>query len=135
MEIGVRRLWWAALETLQREMIETEVIRGIWMAAPLPALYEPQLLRHLEGWVWAPEQLGQLTASSTALPDRTGLRREQPIPHFQRLPLQPDDGDDPLLLVITPRLQAALALDGTQTQRQLLMRCDPGTLSDLLANL
>ena len=134
-EIGVRRLWWAALETLQQEMIETEVNKGIWVAAPLPALYEPQLLRHLEGWVWAPEQLGQLTVSNTALPDRTGLKREQPLPHFQRLPLQPDDGDDPLLLVITPRLQVALALDGTETQRQLLMRCDPGTLSDLLSLL
>ena len=84
---------------------------------------------------FAPEQLGQLTVSNTALPDRTGLKREQPLPHFQRLPLQPDDGDDPLLLVITPRLQVALALDGTETRRQLLMRCDPGTLSDLLSLL
>ena len=85
----MRRLWWAALETLQQEMIETEVNQGIWVAAPLPALYEPQLLRHLEGWVWAPEQLdkhgeydtacdlwtlGVLLFASSAIEKRLGQR-------------------------------------------------------------
>ena len=59
-EIGVRRLWWAALDTLQQELIRLNVSQGIWLAAPLPALHEPELLQHLQGWVWAPEHLDQL---------------------------------------------------------------------------
>jgi len=133
-EIGVRRLWWAALETVQQELIEEDVRQGIWVAAPLPALYEPQLLRYFQGWVWAPEQLDQLTAANTVLPDRS-FSRETALPSFQRMPLLADDGDDPLLLVITPRIQIALALQGAQNQRQLLMRCDPATLGDVLTLL
>ena len=52
---------------------------------------------------------------------------------FRRLPLQPDDGLDPLLIVITPTLQVALAIHGDQDRRQLLMRCDHDTLGDALA--
>jgi signal transduction histidine kinase len=51
------------------------------------------------------------------------------------LSLGPDDGDDPLLLVITPEVQVALALHGPAQKRQLLMRCDPATLSDVLVQL
>ena len=60
-----------------------------------------------------------------------------PVPcgGFQRLSLGPDDGDDPLLLVITPEVQVALALHGPAQKRQLLMRCDPATLSDVLVQL
>ena len=49
--------------------------------------------------------------------------------------LGPNDGDDPLLLVITPEVQVALALHGPPQKRQLLMRCDPATLSDVLVQL
>ena len=51
------------------------------------------------------------------------------------MPLRPDDGDDPLLLVITPEVQVALALHGPSQKRQLLVRCDPATLSDVLVQL
>ena len=53
-EAGVRRLWWGALEVIQEALMERQVQTGLWMAAPLPALYEPDLLRQLKGWVWAP---------------------------------------------------------------------------------
>ncbi|MFM7452363.1 MAG: sensor histidine kinase, partial [Cyanobium sp.] len=50
-----RRQWWAALATLQDDLLlPAGDSRGIWLAAPLPALYDPQLLEHLRGWVWAP---------------------------------------------------------------------------------
>ena len=108
-EIGVRRLWWAALETLQQDLLERGLERGIWLAAPLPALYEPELLKHLQGWVWAPERLDQLSPHPTALPGRSSSDEPGTLQGCHRLSLRRDDGDDPLLLVITPEVQVALA--------------------------
>ena len=134
-EIGVRRLWWAALETLQQDLLERGIERGIWLAAPLPALYEPELLKHLQGWVWAPERLDQLSPHPTALPGRSSSDEPGTLQGCHRLSLRRDDGDDPLLLVITPKVQVALALHGPAQKRQLLMRSDPETLSDVLLQL
>ncbi len=34
-----RRLWWAALETLQEDiLLPMDLRKGLWLAAPLPAL-------------------------------------------------------------------------------------------------
>ena len=134
-EIGVRRLWWAALETLQQDLLDRGIQRGIWLASPLPALYEPELLKHLQGWVWAPERLDQLSPHPTALPGRSSSDEPGTLQGCQRLSLRRDDGDDPLLLVITPEVQVALALHGPAQKRQLLMRSDPETLSDVLLQL
>ena len=133
-EASVRRLWWAALETLQQDLLIPEDVRnGLWLAAPLPALYEPQLLGCLHGWVWAPEDLEQLVPSSAALPG-TGTAMGHPTGHnYRRLALHPDDCRDPLLILITPKLQLALALQGSEGKRQLLMSSDPTTLGDSLA--
>ena len=134
-ETGVRRLWWAAMETLQRDLLTSETnAKGLWLATPLPALYEPKLLRELQGWVWAPEDLGPLAPMTTALPVSAGHR--PPIRHgepYRRLTLHADDSRDPLLIVITPALQVALALHGPAGKRQLLIRSDPTTLGDILA--
>ena len=129
-EAGVRRLWWAALEVIQESLMERRVQAGLWMAAPLPALYEPDLLQRLNGWVWAPENLESLSPLHAALPGsgRSSLKNAG----FCRLPLESRDGDDPLLLVITPELQLALAINGKPGERQLLMRCDAESLSDAL---
>ena len=129
-EAGVRRLWWAALEVIQESLMERRVQAGLWMAAPLPALYEPDLLHRLNGWVWAPENLEGLSPLHAALPGsgRSSLKNAG----FCRLPLESRDGDDPLLLVITPELQLALAINGKPGERQLLMRCDAESLSDAL---
>ena len=129
-EAGVRRLWWAALEVIQESLMERRVQAGLWMAAPLPALYEPDLLHRLNGWVWAPENLESLSPLHAALPGsgRSSLKNAG----FCRLPLESRDGDDPLLLVITPELQLALAINGKPGERQLLMRCDAESLSDAL---
>jgi hypothetical protein len=49
------RLESSALATLQDDLLDPVVSqRGVWLAMPLPALYSPNLLRHLKGWVWAP---------------------------------------------------------------------------------
>ncbi len=137
-----RRMWWAALETLQETLLQNEQApAGVWRAAPLPALYAPQLLNSLQGWVWAPQALGALTSPSTSLlpPDllkaghsRGGTAHSLRTSSFRRLPLHEEDSHDPLLVVITAKVHIALALHGDASQRQLLMRSEPETLGTLL---
>lgn len=137
-----RRMWWAALETLQETLLKNEEApSGVWLAAPLPALYSPQLLNSLQGWVWAPQALGALTSPTTSLLPPDLLRAGQShgeVTHslhtstFRRLPLHEEDSHDPLLVVITAKVQIALALHGGPGQRQLLMRSEPETLGSVL---
>ncbi len=137
-----RRMWWAALETLQETLLENEQApAGVWLAAPLPALYSPHLLNSLQGWVWAPQALGALTSPTTSLlpPDllRAGQNhgeetRSLRASTFRRLPPHEEDSHDPLLVVITAKVQIALALYGQTSQRQLLMRSEPETLGSVL---
>ena len=137
-EDTVRRQWWAALATLQEDFLPPlQPLRGVWLASPLPALYEPELLDPLQGWVWAPSQIaGGHSPSGPLLPgvgsagtDKTPGRGSP----FERLALEPEDGTDPLLVLITPKLQLAMALEGSPQQRQLVLRFDPTTLSETLA--
>ena len=137
-----RRMWWAALETLQETLLQNEKVpAGVWLAAPLPALYSPQLLKSLQGWVWAPQALGALTSPTTSLLPPDLLRAGQShgegthslhASTFRRLPLHEEDSHDPLLVVITAKVQIALALHGGAGQRQLLMRSEPETLGSVL---
>lgn len=137
-----RRMWWAALETLQETLQQNEQApAGVWLAAPLPALYSPQLLNSLQGWVWAPQALGALTSPTTSLlpPDllragqsQGGATQSLQASTFRHLPLHEGDSHDPLLVVITAKVQIALALHGEPNQRQLLMRSEPETLGTVL---
>ena len=136
---AARRLWWAALATLQQDFLlpatagaSQEPLAGVWLAAPLPALYEPALLERLQGWVWAPPQ--QLQA---LLPTGGGLLPSQRLEavaggSLRRLDLRQGDGTDPLLLLITPTLQVALCLDGGAEARRLVVRFEPEVLGAAL---
>ena len=136
---AVRRQWWAALATLQDDFLLPGPDQGgLWLAAPLPALFDPTLLQRLQGWVWAPTELDALLSPPTALlPAPDGPR--QPAqgaagqPPFARLALRDDDGTDPLLVVITPQLQVALAVSGDPGARSLLVRFEPDVLSEALS--
>jgi signal transduction histidine kinase len=143
-EDSVRRQWWAALATLQDDLLAPtgkvgEGLRGVWLATPLPALYEPVLLGRLRGWVWAPAAIDQLLPPvAPLLPGgRAGSSRggRDLAEGFQRLPLRPEDGTDPLLLLVTERLQVALAVDGPPEARRLLVRFDAPVLSAALTLL
>ena len=136
-EDSARRQWWAALATIQEEfLLPLQPLQGVWLAAPLPALYEPALLQELQGWVWAPPEFGDLLqASAPQLPGGSTGARALGGGGFSRLPLQEADGTDPLLLVLTPRFQVALALAGGPRERQLLVRFDPPCLSAALSLL
>ena len=137
---AVRRQWWAALDTLQRDVLldgdesSDGPAAGIWLASPLPALYEPALLERLKGWVWAPAELAALLPPGGAL--LPGQRsRAQLAGGFRRLALRDDDGTDPLLVVITSAVQVALCLDGPPEARRLVVRFDPQALSAALSLL
>ncbi len=137
----VRRLWWAALDTLQYEIFKKiDLTGGIWLASPLPALYEPRLLETLKGWVWAPDGLETLQFPNIGLLPPSSVRsinsqRNFKSTSFKRFPLRSEDGNDPLLIIITAKLQVALALQGDLGKRKLLMRSDQETLHDVLTIL
>ncbi len=138
-ETTARRLWWAALDTLQSEiLLPMNLSRGLWLSSPLPALYEPKLLKQLQGWVWAPQDLFNLQYPSIGLlpPSHAiAIDNHDDSSSYERLRLLEEDGNDPLLIVITPEIQIALALEGKSEERKLLMRSDPDTLRDLLTML
>ncbi|AAQ00778.1 MULTISPECIES: sensor histidine kinase [Prochlorococcus] len=133
----VRRLWWAALDILQEQiLLPMNLEKGLWLASPLPALYESKLLARLQGWVWAPEELSMLSSPYAGLlPASTRSIHQGNVSgskHFRRLPLRKNDGQDPLLIILTPEVQIALALQGEPGKRNLIMRSDPETLTDVL---
>ncbi len=136
-----RRLWWAALETLQEDILSSiDLSKGLWFASPLPALYERKLLSCLTGWVWSPEQLETLKLPTAELLPPSRIRSNQDINLFEvdlykRLPLLENDGLDPLLIVITPEVQVALALQGNSDKRHLLIRSDQIFFQELLKML
>ena len=138
-ESAVRRMWWAALDTLQSDiLLPMNLTRGLWLSSPLPALYEPKLLKKFQGWVWAPKDLLNLANPSIGMlpPSQSvsmDIHNDSSV--YERLTLLDEDGNDPLLIVITPEIQIALALEGKGQERKLLMRSDPETLSDLLTLL
>ncbi len=140
-ETTVRRLWWAALDILQEKILVPIPTKGIWLASPLPALYEPKLLNQLEGWLWSPPELLSFESgqSTTLLPPGRSKSVESDCYTdcriFRYLSLREEDGQDPLLIIITPEVQVALALQGDKNKRNLLMRSDPKTLSDILKML
>ena len=146
LEIGrvddptARRLWWAALETIQAELTSAgnQPVQGLWIAAPLPALYDPALLQSMRGWAWTPDPLNWAVGQpGSLLPPEQCDSSNNPVPgsgrSYERLSLHESDGLDPLLIVITSTCQVALALHGASNQRQLLMRSDPATLGALLS--
>ena len=130
-EVGVRRQWWAALAVLQEMLVELPSPHGLWLAAPLPALYEPSLLQRFHGWVWTPanpaNQRPELPGSSP--------QQQKLAPKIWQLLLNESDGTDPLLVLITAKLQVALALSGEPQRRQLLVSFDQQLLARLLQGL
>ena len=138
-EAAVRRMWWAALDTLQSDiLLPMNLTRGLWLSSPLPALYEPKLLKKFQGWVWAPKDLLNISNPSMGMlpPSKSAsIDFHNDSAGYERLSLLEEDGNDPLLIVITPEIQIALALEGKSHERKLLMRSDPETLSDLLTLL
>jgi rod shape determining protein RodA len=137
-EDNVRRQWWAALATVQEDLLLASGPEpGVWLAAPLPALYEPSLLRCLVGLGLGPREIDRLfQPGAPQLPGTSGFPA---APRPRRNPWTPvgaisawcsgsDDGTDPLLVVITPGLQVGLAMEGPAGGRRLLVRFEAHVL-------
>jgi len=130
-EEGARRQWWGALAVLQDQLLEQGCAPGLWLAAPLPALHEPELLKLFQGWIWTPAPWGQRPPE---LPGQ-GVDIPPPGPQLWCLPLGAHDGTDPFLLLLSGPLQVAMALHGDRQRRQLLVRFEPALLAELLQML
>ncbi|QEY32150.1 HAMP domain-containing histidine kinase [Synechococcus sp. RSCCF101] len=132
-EDSARRQWWAALGVLQDDyLIPRPPDSGVWLAAPLPALYEPELLAALRGWVWTPSDLSdQWPGAKPMLPGGAGATGGG----LRRLALRDEDGTDPVLMLFTSRIQLGLALHGEPGRRGLVIRSDPEILSAALTLL
>ncbi len=134
----VRRLWWAALDILQEQiLLPMQLERGLWLASPLPALYEPKLLNQLQGWVWIPETFTFNHSTNAGLlppPSISSVNSKNfsNIGKFRRLNLRKEDGNDPFLMIIAKEIQIAIAIEGKPGERNLIMRSDPESLTDVL---
>ena len=133
-EEGARRQWWAALQVIQEDLSAQlgeapSGKEGVWLAAPLPALYEPNLLQALQGWVWVPERFSSPWALN--LPLLPGQGTDE-VSLWSPLTLQPDDGHDPFLVLVTRRLQLAVSLRRVADQCELLVRFDGAAVSQAL---
>ncbi|WP_078232477.1 histidine kinase dimerization/phospho-acceptor domain-containing protein [Candidatus Synechococcus spongiarum] len=127
-EEGARRQWWAALQVIQEDVSAQPMEGGAWLAAPLPALYEPNLLQTLQGWVWMPERFSPRALNPPLLPGQS----TDAVSLWSSLTLQPDDGHDPFLVLVTRRLKLAISLRKVADQCQFLVRFDGTALSRVL---
>ena len=124
-EEGARRQWWAALQVIQEDLSAQlgEVPsgpEGVWLAAPLPALHEPSLLATLQGWVWVPERFSPWILNLPLLPGQA----TNEVDPWSPLTLQPDDGRDPFVVLVTRHLQLAISLQPVGDQWALLVCFD-----------
>ena len=128
-EESARRQWWAALQVIQEDLSAQLEDGGVWLAAPLPALYEPKLLQGLQGWVWVPERFSPWTLNLPLLPGQAIDQATDAVNPWFPLTLQPDDGHDPFLVLVTPRLQLAISLRKVAHRCQFLVRFDGAAVS------
>ncbi len=140
-ENTVRRLWWAALETLQEDiLLPMNINDGVWLSAPLPALYQPKLLNTLKGWVWAPKEFAKLHSVQSGLLLPSNKSRSEKNDSYQNLsymhlPFSIEDGDNPLLIILASKIQIALTIFGPPNNRNLAIKSDKETIREILCML
>ena len=128
-----RRMWWAALEVIQKEfLLDFYHQGGLWVASPLPVINEKKYLNKLKGWLWAPEGFPYFKKDYIGLlPEdlsNTTHKDLQYLTNHKLLNLSKSDCYDPFLLIITPNFQCVLSLVGEKDQKILLMRSDEESL-------
>ena len=132
-----RRMWWASLEVIQKEFLSYNYHEGgLWVASPLPALNEKKYFSKLKGWLWSPEgfpyfhkeHAGFLPADHS----KEIKRDNNFIRNYKVLNLNPKDGYEPFLMIITPKFQCVLTIAGEQDKKNLIMRCDKRSLKTVI---
>ena len=132
-----RRMWWASLEVIQKEFLYQHYHQGgIWVASPLPALTEKKYLSKLKGWLWSPGGYPYFYHENAGyLPAEHSMKNKDDsnfIGNYKVLNLNPKDGYEPFLMIITKDFQCVLSIAGEKDKRTLLMRCDEKSLKTVI---
>ena len=132
-----RRMWWASLEVIQKEFLSHNFHEGgIWVASPLPALNEKKFFTKLKGWLWSPEGFPYFKKDNAGFLPGYPSKENQDASNFNSnykvLNLNPKDGYEPFLMIITPNFQCILTIAGEKDKRILLMRCDEESLKTVI---
>ena len=132
-----RRMWWASLEVVQKEYLSQNYQKGgIWVASPLPALNEKKFFSKLEGWLWAPEGFPYFNNENAGfLPGDSSNKTKGKFvfnENYKVLNLNPLDGYEPFLMIITATFQCILTIAGEKDKKILIMRCDEDSLKNVI---
>ena len=132
-----RRIWWASLEVVQKEFLFHNFNEGgLWVASPLPALTDKKYFIKLKGWLWSPEGFPYFQNDNAGFLPADHSRQIQQENNFVRnykvLNLNPEDGYEPFLMIITPNFQCILTIAGEKDKRTLIMRCDEKSLKNVI---
>jgi len=132
-----RRMWWAALEVIQKEFLPNYLQNGgLWVAAPLPVLNEKKYLNQLNGWLWAPEGFPSFkNEQAKFLPCQVSHLNGEKFKYqsnYKILSLNQKDGFDPFIMIITPKFQCILAISGETNKKVLIMRNDESSLKKVI---
>ena len=129
----VRRMWWASLEVIQKEFLSHSCHNGgVWVASPLPSLKDKKFFTKLQGWLFAPEAFPYFKKENIGLlPTNNPPKIQENFDfnnNYKVLNLEPEDGFEPFLIIITPNFQCILTIAGEMDKKTLLMRCDEESL-------
>jgi len=124
-----RRIWWCALELIQKDFLSNYYQNGgIWVASPLPVIYETKYLNKLKGWLFSPEGFPYFNYDYAGyLPQMDSKVKGDNFnyfPKYKKLNLNPSDGYEPFLLIITSDFQCILTISGEKNKKNIVMRCD-----------
>ncbi len=132
-----RRMWWSALELIQKEFLVHHFQNGgLWVAAPLPALKDSRFVSKFKGWLLAPEGFPCFKKEQAkCLPyHQTQIENEkfEYTDDCKILNLHINDGFEPFLMIITPTFQCVLTLVGDKDKKNLIMRNDQNCLKKVI---
>jgi len=128
-----RRMWWAALEVIQKDFLSHNYKQGgIWVASPLPALNDKKIFSQLHGWLWSPKGFPYFQSDNAVfLPVNNSDKIKKDfdlVSNYKVLNLCKKDGYEPFLMIITPNFQCILSIAGEKDKKILLMKCDEESL-------
>ncbi len=132
-----RRMWWGALEVIQKEFLPNHIQNGgLWVAAPLPVFNERKYLNKLKGWLWAPEGFPSFKNEKAKFlpyqePHLNGEKFKYEI-NYKILSLNQYDEFDPFLMIVTPTFQCVLTISGEKDNKFLIMRNDESSLKKVI---
>ena len=132
-----RRIWWCALELIQKEFLpDYYKDGGLWIASPLPVIYEKKYLNKLKGWLFAPEGFPYFNYDYAGyLPQINSKEKEEHLeysPHYKILNLNPTDGYEPFLMVITSEFQCVLSISGEKNKKIIVVRSDHESIQKVI---